>query len=147
MATNSFPLAKVVLVPVDQSERARRAFDYAVRLAKTIASEIIILSVLEDIPASPGSYISIGELENTIKEDLGRYVSELANSADSNGVKSKALIRKGHPVKVILDVARSENADLIVMGSRGLGEFKEMLLGSVSHGVIGHSTVPVLIVK
>jgi nucleotide-binding universal stress UspA family protein len=53
----------------------------------------------------------------------------------------------GHPVDTILHVAKDRGADLIVLGSRGLGGFKRLLLGSVSNGVLHHAPCPVLIVR
>ncbi|GAA3412344.1 universal stress protein [Paenibacillus hodogayensis] len=53
----------------------------------------------------------------------------------------------GHPVKSICAVSAEEKADLIVMGSRGRGLMKEALLGSVTHGVLHHADVPVLVAK
>ena len=144
---DSLPFHKI-LVPLDQSANGKRAFDYALSMAKIAKSQVIMLSVMEEIPVTPEMYVSIQELEKSIEDDLKRYVSELASKAEGQyGIKPTSIVRKGHPVRVILDVAESEQADLIVMGSRGLGTFKEILLGSISHGVISHSTVPVLIVK
>ncbi len=57
------------------------------------------------------------------------------------------IIKKGHPSKVILDLSESIGVDLVIVGSRGLGGVKEFMLGSVSHSVARHASVPVLIVK
>ncbi|AHD05869.1 universal stress protein [Paenibacillus larvae] len=57
------------------------------------------------------------------------------------------LIAEGDPASTILSYAEEIEADLIVLGSRGLGEWKELMLGSVSHHVVQHAQVPVLIVK
>jgi nucleotide-binding universal stress UspA family protein len=59
----------------------------------------------------------------------------------------RVIQEQGHPVDAILDVAERENVDLIVLGSRGLRGVKELLLGSVSSGVLHHSSCPVLIVR
>jgi nucleotide-binding universal stress UspA family protein len=56
-------------------------------------------------------------------------------------------LKKGDAAKVIIETAKAENCGLIVLGSRGRGEFTELLLGSVSHKVIQHATGPVLLVK
>jgi nucleotide-binding universal stress UspA family protein len=56
-------------------------------------------------------------------------------------------VKPGHTVETILEVAKSEDVDLIVMGNRGRGSLKETILGSVSHGVVTHASVPVLIVR
>jgi nucleotide-binding universal stress UspA family protein len=64
-----------------------------------------------------------------------------------HGIKLNTIVKRGHPVSLIIDTAQVEHMDLIVMGSRGIGGFKEMLFGSVSHGVTSHANVPVMIVK
>lgn len=53
----------------------------------------------------------------------------------------------GHPVDVILETARSSDANLIILGARGLGQIKELILGSVSHRIVLHATCPTLVVK
>lgn len=145
----SIPFSSI-LIPVDRSENASRALEYALRLAKSTASKATLLSVVEDnnIPYPVESYVSIRELERSFEESAKKYVDDLLSKAERNyGIEARAIVRRGHPAKVILDVAKSEGADLIIMGSRGMGSFKEMLLGSVSHAVVSHATVPVLIVR
>ncbi|MEO9320604.1 MAG: universal stress protein [Nitrososphaera sp.] len=146
-----------VLVPVDRSDNADRAFDCALRLAKAISAQVILLAVVEDIPAMTESYFPRYELQKVAEEGMDQYIEGLLHKAEKQyGVRPRGLVRNGHPVKVILEVAGEEKASsgtqsqsdlLIVMGSRGLGSFKQMLLGSVSHGVISHGGFPVLIVK
>ena len=63
---------------------------------------------------------------------------------DAAGIELEAIVREGHPAKVLLDEAA--NADLLMVGSRGLGGFAELLLGSVSHECAQHATCPVVIV-
>ena len=63
------------------------------------------------------------------------------------GVKYTLCREIGHPVDRITGFAAAEGCDLIVMGSRGMGDFKSLLLGSISTGVLHHSQLPVLIIK
>jgi nucleotide-binding universal stress UspA family protein len=147
--SSSFPFSKI-LVPVDQSENSSRALEYALKLAKSTASKVVLLSVIQDIPSYSGeSYVSIQELEKSFQESTKKYVDDLLKKAEMKyDIKAQGIVRQGgHPARIILDVAKSEGADLIIMGSRGMGSFKKMLLGSVSHAVISHATVPVLTVR
>lgn len=57
------------------------------------------------------------------------------------------LLKKGDAAQRIIETARDENCDLIVLGHRGMGAFKELLLGSVSHKVAIHAGCPVLVVR
>jgi nucleotide-binding universal stress UspA family protein len=52
---------------------------------------------------------------------------------------------RGHPVKIILYTAKSERADLVVNGSKGMGGAKRLLLGSISNAVVNNSSIPVLL--
>ena len=71
-------------------------------------------------------------------------VLELAQSA---GVKAKMTMLKGNPSQEIIKYVNSEAIDQLVIGSRGLNTFQEMVLGSVSHKVMKHVNCPVTIVK
>lgn len=146
-SSSTLPFSKL-LVPVDQSENANKALEYALKLAKLSKCEMMVLHVLTSIPYSEESYISIRELEDSLEKYANKYLDELVNKVEKeHGIILKTLVRRGGPVSGIMDTVKEEHIDLIVMGSRGLGGFKEMLLGSVSHGVISHAQVPVLIVK
>src|SRR5262249_50314972 len=64
--------------------------------------------------------------------------------ASEAGIEIRSIVREGNPVDVLLD--ESKNADLLVVGTRGLGGFKELLLGSVSQQCAPHASCPVVIV-
>lgn len=67
--------------------------------------------------------------------------------AKAEGVQVETLLREGHTVDEILKTCRDGGFDSIVIGARGLSTIKELLLGSVSHGVTSHAPCPVLVVK
>jgi nucleotide-binding universal stress UspA family protein len=145
--SSTLPFSKI-LVPVDKSENANRALEYALKLSMFTKCEMMVLHVLQDIQYSEESYLYIRELEDSLEKHAKKYLDELVNKIEKeHGIKLKAIVKRGGPVSGIMDTVKEENIDLIVMGSRGLGGFKEMLLGSVSHGVTSHAKVPVLIVK
>ena len=147
MSTSISPFAKI-LVPLDQSENATRALEYALKLAKLAESEITLLCVVNTISYTAESYVSAGQLEDLLEESARNYLEDLVKRAEKeHGMKLKTMVKRGQPVSVIVDTAQEEHMDLIVIGSRGLGGFKEMLFGSVSHGVTSHANVPVMIVK
>ncbi len=99
-------------------------------------------TLLADVPEGrfPAS-IRAGEEEPTIEflEYVGKQVMDSAKDVTrKKGVKDvNTIVEDGDPVKRILEYARQEKADLIVMGSRGLGDFQGLMMGSVSHKV-GH---------
>ena len=147
MSTSISPFAKI-LVPLDQSENATRALEYASKLAKLAESEITLLCVVNTISYTAESYVSASQLEDLLEESARNYLEDLVKRTEKeHGMKLKTMVNRGQPVSVIIDTAQKEHMDLIVMGSRGLGGFKEMLFGSVSHGVTSHANIPVMIVK
>ena len=74
-------------------------------------------------------------------------MAEYAEIAKARGVKAETMLVRGHPARAILDAAKAKGTDLIVVGSRGLGGVKGLLLGSVSNAVVQNSKVPVMVVK
>lgn len=132
---------KKIMVAYDGSEAAKLSLDKAIDMAETCSAEIITLHV--------ATVTSSSEMDNVGAEAM-----------DSSEVRAGALELLGRfrgrqrfieasgmmPSYVIIDQAAQYRCDLIIMGSRGLTGIKEFL-GSVSHGVVQHSPVPVMIVK
>ena len=75
-------------------------------------------------------------------------MTSLSSTAEAKfGITVETILEEGDPPKVILDTAKKFSANIIVIGSRGLSQIKELLLGSVSHSVTKHADIPVLVVK
>lgn len=140
---------KTILVAVDQSAHAKKAFLAAASLAKSANARLLVLHVVLPAPVaeevSPSmlaavekSYVRLG---NALLAD---YVLE---AQTKHGLDVEAILETGDAREKILQVAREKNADLIVIGSRGMGRIKGLLLGSVSNGVVQNSEVPVLVSK
>lgn len=136
------------MVAVDRSENASRALEYALKLAKLHESKLIIEHVVEPLTSIPETYTAMDALKIAAGDEAKRFLDGLAERAQREyGIKPELVWRVGHPAKIIKDDAENTGVDLIVMGSRGHGGFSEMLLGSVSHSVVNHAKVPVLIVR
>jgi nucleotide-binding universal stress UspA family protein len=82
-------------------------------------------------------------LERAARRTLEHAIGELGEAAD--GIEIEPRLREGQPADVL--VAEAADAELLVVGSRGLGGFRELLLGSVSHQCAQHAPCPVLIVR
>ena len=137
---------KKLLVPVDGSDNAALACRHAVSLAMDGTLEIVLLNCYPELPATIG-----GEARDEIiaasEAEGKRLLASCLAHCEESGVKCKPLVRCGSPGRTIVLVAQAEGCDLIVMGSRGLSDFSGMVLGSVSHRVLRHATMPVLIVR
>lgn len=140
-------LCKKILVPIDGSDQAKKAFEEAVHFALTQNSELTILTVVADYLRYDFGELNLrSKYQNsTAYEELLRQYQLFAQQA---GVKEVSLkIKQGDPRKEILNVAKEEKSDLIIMGSTGKGMIDRLLIGSVSEFIMNHSSCDVLITK
>lgn len=130
---------KTILYPIDMSPEAHQAASLAIKLVKQHQSQLVLLSVVEtqDNPDHPqqASTEAVAELLARAKE---RFSQE--------GIESKTLEREGQPAFVICDVADEIDAELIVMGCRGIGLIEDTMSESVTNRVINLAPCPVLII-
>jgi len=135
-----------ILVPYDGSENSNKAFEYAMDLAKKYKSNItpvICISQEDDI-----SEVVTGDFIQRQRDAASKEILTLESRAEELGVNFKGIILKTHSVTdAILSYAESNNIDFIVIGSRGLGGFKRLLLGSVASTISQYSKCPVMIIK
>ena len=133
-----------ILVGVDGSDNGKRALEWAMLLARQSQAELIavhaigLLAHLGPGPAVP-SHSHLEELRQT-------FESEWCAPLRDSGIAYRLEFVDGAPVQVLLSVAASEAVDVIVVGSRGVGGFPELLLGSTSHQLAQHAGCAVLIV-
>ena len=140
-----------VIVGVDGSETARKAVRWAAREAKLRGMKLELVSAWE-IPIY--SYV-YGYGFPAISEEMMKSLTESAEGhlaealdearAEAREVQIETIAVEGQPAKALVEVAKG--ADLLVVGSRGLGGFRELLLGSVSQQCAHHATCPVVIVR
>lgn len=137
-----------ILVPVDGSDNSFRALDHALFLAKNTGSSVTAMHVIENPPTI---YVESQKLLNEImakyRMESAKILDRCKQLAEDKGVKIETLIAEGDAASNITGHSNNEGFDMIVIGSRGLGKFKEMVLGSVSNKVLHHAKCAVLIVK
>jgi nucleotide-binding universal stress UspA family protein len=136
-----------ILLAVDGSEHSLHAARVASDLAQAMKSQTLrIVVAFEPIP------IHLGEpfMQETINARL-REAEAIAQKAVETVGTISAVIQtetlEGNPAEVILEAAKVQNSNVIVMGSRGLGKLAGLLLGSTSQKVVSHASCPVLIVR
>jgi nucleotide-binding universal stress UspA family protein len=133
-----------ILVAVDGSKNADKAFEYACDLAKKAGASLLILHVSEELGTVGYSINKEIELEN--REMLQKYQSRAKRVLMQTYVD--VLESKANDVaEEVLQTADKENIDTIVVGSRGISQAKKFLLGSVSYKVSHYATRPVVIVR
>lgn len=145
---------KKILVGLDGSKHGLEAAKEAVELAKTFDAELHLLTVTRPYKVSPKlrQFLEaenlLGEPKYVMDEMTNSIVTEAKELATKSGLKNvKAVVREGKPARTLLEYAKNNDIDLIVAGSRGVGELDAALLGSVSQKISMLSECTVLIVR
>lgn len=141
---------KKILVPTDFSENARQALDVAVKIAKKIDAEIVLLHVNEQIgaalPVSEYYYTYDRTIEerylNMVHENLERMLGEVANSLGFEDIRTSVI--GGSFTTIVNEVVQTEGIDLIVMGTKGASGLKEFFVGSNTEKIVRSAKCPVL---
>jgi len=138
-------MIKTIIAATDGSEAAAKAVALAADLAQKYGAKIVLVHVVEDwgrnrVPDELQSYARLEHMEITERDVRQAAADEILRRAEDDAREHGAadvesLIEEGSPATRILAVAKARGADLIVLGSRGLGDLKGLLLGSVSHKV------------
>ena len=137
-----------ILVPVDGSDNSYRALDAALLFSEKLGSNITVVHVMEQVPITHiGSEKLLSEFLEAYKKENQDILSKCSEIATQKGLTIKTLLLQGNPASVILDYSKQEKFDLLIMGSRGMGKFKELILGSVSSKIVHHSTCAVLLIR
>ena len=137
---------KKILLATDGSPDAEQALAYACDLALCDEAQVFVVNAFGPVP----SYLGDPWWDRVIARHVsaGREVAEnAAECLKEAGVDVVVEVLEGPPADAILNVADVRECDLIVMGSRGYGTLTSLLLGSVSHRVLAHARVPVMIVR
>ena len=139
---------KTIVVGIDGSAGSVRALEFALAEARLRGSKLKAVEVWH-IPASVYSGGGLApvvtdpdEFEGFAKERLDEVLQSVA--AQAEGVEVERIVREGQPAEVLVEAA--EDAELLVVGSRGLGGFRGLLLGSIGQQCAHHARCPVVIV-
>lgn len=142
---------KKILLPIDGSEVSLRAAKFAIKIAKTEKSKIICIHVISTPTyisgyASPAALPSYYEEARKLAEIWLGHAVELARK-EGVDLSTDIVVDAASVVDTIVNYAANENADLIVIGTRGRTGLKRFLIGSVANGVVVHAECPVLVVR
>ena len=138
---NSFP--NKILLATDGSEDATLAARAAIELSNRTASELHVVHVWHDVPTPHFHSFVRAQLKQEAEEILQKQLERIEQAG---GTVAQAHLREGRTVDEILDLSEELEVGLLIVGSRGLGGVRRMLLGSVSGGIIHHARRPVLVV-
>jgi nucleotide-binding universal stress UspA family protein len=150
-----------ILVPVDGSEHSERALAAAVQVAKRFSGKLTLMNVYsvtvtplvmpEPTTSMPGVPMAPSADVSKLIDDAARVGRNILKAGEEvakrEGVDVESVLREGHVVEEIISIVGERGFDLIVLGARGMSHIRQLLLGSVTDGVIHHVKCPVLIVK
>ena len=138
-----------ILVPVDFSPHAERAFSYATTLALRLGAKLSLLHVVED-PFVTGAWSAeiyvpnVPELLDKVIKGAEGHLATLKESAAAAGVTADTTVITGRPAHAIVEHAKEGGFDLIVIGTHGRTGLSHALMGSVAERVVRRAPCPVL---
>ena len=139
---SSFP--NKILLATDGSEDADLAARAAIELSNRTASELHVVHVWHDVPTPHFQSFVKAQLKQEAEEILQKQLERIEQSG---GTIAEAHLREGRTVDEILDLSEELEVGLLIVGSRGLGGVRRVLLGSVSEGIVHHAHRPVLVMR
>ena len=145
-----------ILVPLDCSKYAESSLNVAIRIAKKFNSKLFLINVIPKRSkyrrAGMTGKIRIKKEETEIIEDeipkvCINLLEKSKQTVAAKGIPVQTLLKEGHIVEEILKTVNEGEFDLVVIAARGQSMIKNLLLGSVSSGVLRHASCPVLVTK
>jgi len=134
-----------ILVGIDGSKFAQKAFDTALAQAAKDGAELYVLTVAH--PPQIGDDVEMEAVIENSRAYHQKLFPPLQKTAEEKKVKAHFEVAVGHPVEQIIYHADRHGVDLIVVGHRGRSKFAQLLLGSVSKQVVQHAGRAVLVVR
>jgi len=140
---------KKILFPTDFSDVSQKAVKYIKQLKGAGAQEVIVLHVIDEkelqvLSRVPDQYLPItAQMEKEIAKEMAAVEEDMT----AEGFRVKLTVKTGKPFTEIMKTAAEEKTSVIVLGSHGRSNIREMLMGSVSENVIRHAKVPLLVIS
>jgi nucleotide-binding universal stress UspA family protein len=141
-----------IVVGTDGSDTAKEAVRQAVELASSVGARMLLVSAYQPV-SGLRLRDEVEQLPEDVqwmvnpREDVNTTLHDAAALAEAAGVPVETFARQGDPADAILDVAEEQDADLIVIGNKGMTGAKRFLLGSVPNKVSHHAPCSVLIIR
>jgi nucleotide-binding universal stress UspA family protein len=141
-------VAQTIVVGTDGSQAADRALEEAIDIAQRDGARLHLVTAFPD-PAVIRERVTSGatSVQVNLSEIADSVLTRAAERAGEKGVPVETYASESDPAEAILEVAKAQDADLIVVGSRGLSGIQRFLLGSVSSKVSEHAACSVMIVR
>jgi nucleotide-binding universal stress UspA family protein len=139
-----------IVVGCDFSADAELALSYASSLAQELQAELCLLHVLEPLAyqgLTPSTKALAEDLRGAVRSAVEGRLASLVDAEARNWARVRTAIASGKPSAEIIQFAEREGADLIVVGSSGMGPIGRLIVGSTAEAIVRHATLPVLVVR
>jgi len=140
-----------ILFPTDFSEHSKHAFSYAVSFAKEYGARLYMLHIVEDVQYLANAYMfdvpimpSFADMEQSRLKEMQEFIDR--ETADSS-ISIEKMIKHGRPFIEIIQTARDENIDLIVIATHGRSGLEHVFFGSTAEKVVRKAPCPVLSIR
>jgi nucleotide-binding universal stress UspA family protein len=162
MVEDAMLLFQKILVPLDGSEHSSRALEIAIQIAKKFGAKITLIHVYSvtvrpvvmpepTTLTPPGVPVmtpaEVSKVVEAARKAASSFLTDGERKVKAEGIQVDTMLVEGQTVEEISRIAKEDKFDLIIMGARGISRIREILLGSVSDGVIRNAHCPVLVVK
>jgi nucleotide-binding universal stress UspA family protein len=138
-----------ILIPLDFSHHVETILEWGAHMAKEHGSRVILVHAYHlpvEFQQLEGAYLP-PDFWTNVKTEAQQTLEGHAKTLRGKDIEVETVVREGYPATVILEEAEERNADLIVIGTRGLSGLKHLLLGSIAERVVQKASCPVLTVK
>jgi nucleotide-binding universal stress UspA family protein len=138
-----------LLVPLDGSELATEALHSADLVTEAFGARLTLLRVVQPVPypLHGEGYAYVPYDEDAEVAEARRYLADQAAGLSGDGARVETRVVVGEPARVIGEVAREKNVDVVVMATHGHGGLSRVILGSVATATLRHTTAPLLLVR
>jgi len=143
-----------IMVAVDFSDYSLKIVDYAGRLAEDLGAELIFVNVINQRDVNMVKHvtmytdkISVKDYVDGLKEDRTEQMQSLLTKANCSRIPNRFLIKKGVPFLELIETAKEEEVDMVVMGTKGRGNITGVLFGSQAEKMFRHCPVPLLSIR
>lgn len=155
-------LFQKILVPLDGSEHSQRALEMAIQIAKNLSSELTLLHVYS-VAATPvvipepttlnptgvpiATSAEISKMADAVRDAGKKILADAEEIVRKDNVRVETSLREGNSAHEIVKTAKEGQFNLIVIGAKGIHRIRDLLMGSVTEGVVKNAPCPVLVVK
>jgi len=148
MSSNQLFEIKRILIPYDFSETAALSLEHAVFMAKLLKADIYLLHILESVSFTSALGAAFGNVDKKLESESNTKLDEIGKQIHmNNGITVKSITEVGRIYRKIVDVAKRENIDIIIMGTHGVSGYKKFNVGTNTSKVVEEAGCPVISVQ